>query len=100
MRSPVGRPGSIQEPEPSLRRAGMRSAKCLTLLAGALVLCIPRAHAQYTTASLGGSVVDPDKAPLPRSEVTVRNVDTGFSQAATTDASGTFLFPRLPVGSY
>jgi hypothetical protein len=30
----------------------------------------------------------------------MRNVDTGFSQSATTDQSGAFLFPRLPVGNY
>jgi hypothetical protein len=33
-------------------------------------------------------------------KVIVRNVDTGFMQTTTTDPSGAFLFPRLPVGSY
>jgi hypothetical protein len=32
--------------------------------------------------------------------VTIRNIDTGFKQAVTTDAVGVFLFPRLPVGNY
>ena len=61
---------------------------------------LPPAHAQYTTASFGGSVVDSDNAVLPQTQVIVRNVDTGFTQNATTDESGAFLFPRLPVGSY
>jgi Carboxypeptidase regulatory-like domain/TonB dependent receptor len=65
-----------------------------------LVLCASPASGQYTTASFGGTVVDPNSAVLPQSQVTVRNVDTGFTQTATTDESGAFLFPRLPVGSY
>jgi hypothetical protein len=65
-----------------------------------VVLCVSPASGQYTTASFGGTVVDPNSAVLPQSQVTVRNVDTGFTQSATTDDSGAFLFPRLPVGSY
>src|ERR687897_1453450 len=78
----------------------MRFAKCILLSAGALVLCISPADAQYTTASLGGNVIDSNNAVLPESHVMVRNVGTGFTQATTTDARGAFLFPRLPVGSY
>jgi hypothetical protein len=37
---------------------------------------------------------------LPQSQVTVRHVETGFTQTTVTDDSGAFLFPRLPVGSY
>jgi len=33
-------------------------------------------------------------------KVTVRNVDTGFTQTVVTDAAGAFLFTRLPVGNY
>ncbi|MBL8295723.1 MAG: carboxypeptidase regulatory-like domain-containing protein, partial [Bryobacterales bacterium] len=58
------------------------------------------AAAQFTTASLSGTVLDTSAATLPDARVTVRNVDTGFSQNAVTDATGAFLFPRLPVGTY
>src|SRR5882672_2498037 len=72
----------------------------LSIVAGVFVLWISPAHAQQTTASFGGNVVDSNNAVLPESQVVVRNVDTGFVQSATTDSSGAFLFPRLPVGSY
>ena len=78
----------------------MRSSTVLSMAAGVFVLCVSPAYAQYTTASFGGNVVDSNNAVLPQSQVIVRNVDTGFTQTATTDQSGAFLFPRLPVGSY
>ena len=72
----------------------------LSIAAGIFLLCISPVYAQQTTASLGGNVVDSNNAVLPQSQVSVRNVDTGFTQNTTTDQSGAFLFPRLPVGSY
>ncbi|MGH9665256.1 MAG: carboxypeptidase-like regulatory domain-containing protein, partial [Bryobacteraceae bacterium] len=36
---------------------------------------------------------------FPGANITVRNTATGFTQAMTS-ATGSFLFPRLPVGSY
>ncbi len=77
----------------------MRSPTALAI-AAFVVLCVSPANAQYTTASLGGNVVDSNNAVLPQAQVIVRNVDTGFTQSATTDQSGAFLFPRLPVGNY
>jgi hypothetical protein len=65
-----------------------------------LLLCVLPANAQYTTASFGGTVMDSSGAVLPGAQVTVRNVDTGFTQTATTDSSGAFQFPPLPVGNY
>ena len=78
----------------------MRSPTSWSLVAGVFILCISPAYAQYTTASLGGRVVDSSNAVLPKSQVTVRHVETGFTQTTLTDDSGAFLFPRLPVGSY
>jgi hypothetical protein len=56
--------------------------------------------AQYTTASLGGTVSDASGASVPDARVTVRNLDTGFTQSTESAASGAFLFSRLPLGSY
>src|SRR5947209_7162731 len=56
--------------------------------------------AQYTTADLGGTVVDSSAAPVPDAKVSVRNVQTGFIQGTITSTTGGFLFPRLPVGAY
>jgi hypothetical protein len=69
---------------------------CLNLV----LLCgIPTA-AQYTTASLGGSVSDASGGAIPEAQVTARNIDTGFSQTTTTESTGAFLFSRLPIGNY
>jgi hypothetical protein len=78
----------------------MRSPTFWSLVAATFILCTSPAYAQYTTASLGGRVVDSSNAVLPQSQVTVRHVETGFTQTTVTDDSGAFLFPRLPVGSY
>ncbi|HEU4891988.1 MAG TPA: TonB-dependent receptor [Vicinamibacterales bacterium] len=78
----------------------MRSSTSLSICLGLLLLGASPAYAQFTTASFGGSVVDSNNGALPQSQVVVRNVDTGFTQTATTDERGAFLFPRLPVGSY
>jgi hypothetical protein len=57
-------------------------------------------YSQYTTASLSGIVTDPSGGAVPEAQVAVRNIDTGFAQNAATDATGAFLFSRLPVGNY
>ena len=69
---------------------------CLSLV---LFRVVP-VEAQYTTASLGGSVSDASGAAIPEAQITARNVDTGFTQTTTTDSSGGFLFSRLPIGNY
>ncbi len=72
----------------------------LSFILLAALLFSTATYGQYTTASLGGSVIDPSGAALPNTTVTVRNVDTGFTQTVVTDATGAFLFSRLPVGNY
>ncbi len=65
----------------------------------AIAACLPLA-AQFTTASLGGTIADSSGATVPEARVTVRNVGTGFAQTAVSAATGVFLFSRLPVGAY
>ncbi len=74
-------------------------ACCLLVTLVALLLESPLA-AQYTTANLGGTVADATGGTVPDARVTVRNTETGFTQATVSGASGAFVFPRLPVGSY
>ncbi|MCZ2154589.1 MAG: carboxypeptidase regulatory-like domain-containing protein [Bryobacterales bacterium] len=57
-------------------------------------------NAQFTTASLGGTVSDSAGAVIPDAKVIARNTDTGFTQTFDTDAAGAYLFSRLPVGKY
>src|SRR5215467_7394891 len=58
------------------------------------------ACAQYTTASLGGSIADTTGARVAATKVSVKNTETGFTLSTVADSEGDFLFPRLPVGSY
>ena len=57
-------------------------------------------YAQYTTASLGGTVTDASNAPVPGTKVAVRNPETGFALSTASGDDGGFLFPRLPIGNY
>src|SRR5262245_1448347 len=65
-----------------------------------ILLCITPLSAQFTTASLGGEVRDPSGSAVPDARVTVRNLETGFTQVVGSDAAGAFLFSRVPVGGY
>jgi hypothetical protein len=74
----------------------------LRLLAIALlaVLAAGSAFAQGTTGQLSGTVTDDQGGALPGATVTVTNAATGFTRSVTTDGSGAFSLPGLPVGTY
>jgi hypothetical protein len=77
-----------------------RSLVLLCLMMAGLVLSGVRISAQFTTASLSGTVVDSSGAAVPGAVVTVKNTGTGYRETAKTGSSGEYLFPSLPVGSY
>src|SRR5689334_15700156 len=56
--------------------------------------------AQYTNATLGGTVRDSSGGAIGDAKVTIQNQDVGLTKTGTTLADGSFLFPALPVGSY
>jgi hypothetical protein len=56
--------------------------------------------AQETTATLYGSVVDPNEAVVSGTRVTATNELTGFDRQTTTDENGHYTLPLLPVGKY
>ena len=68
-------------------------------LVSTCLTCMPLL-AQYTTAALGGNVVDNTGGAIPEAKVTVRNAATGFTLTTVADATGAFLFSRLSVGTY
>ncbi len=51
-------------------------------------------------SSIQGQVTDPSGAAVPGATVTVTNTATGVSQSTTTDSSGNYLIPALPIGNY
>src|SRR5271170_7601337 len=65
-----------------------------------IILCHATAHAQFTTARLGGIVTDSSGAAAPGATVTVEEVQTGYKQVVKTGSAGEYLFSSLPVGNY
>jgi len=53
-----------------------------------------------STATIQGTVLDATGASVPNAAVTARNQSTGEERSTTTDASGAFVLPSLPVGTY
>lgn len=56
----------------------------------------PTAIAQTPTFAVAGVVADEQQAVLPGATVTIRNVATGLSRTAVTDADGRYAFSALP----
>jgi hypothetical protein len=78
----------------------MRTARitvCLLLLCAGLAVPV---LAQVNTASLTGLVSDAKQAVLPKASVTLKNTATNVEISTTTDNSGYYSFPSLPVGTY
>src|SRR5438876_1428174 len=69
-------------------------------LMGVVLLSNPPLVAQFTTASLGGTVIDPSGAAVPNAKVGVRNKDTAFTRSVESASDGGFLSSSLPVGTY
>jgi dihydrofolate reductase len=77
-----------------------RTAFRLLLL---LLLALPgrlAAQSQSAGGSIEGTVTDPSGAVLPGTTVTVKNEATGVVRETTSDGSGVFRAPLLPVGHY
>lgn len=80
--------------------------KFTRLLASAIFLLLvastPLAwgQSQSINGTIRGTVTDASGAPIPDASVTVRNLDTGYTRELKTDASGAYLAPNLPIGTY
>lgn len=57
------------------------------------------ANAQITT-TIRGTIVDEQKASLPGASVTVSHAASGLQRETTTDTSGAFELPNLPIGTH
>jgi hypothetical protein len=70
----------------------------LILISGAVP--VSRLIAQNTTGRLAGQLFDPSRAAIASGSITALNTGTGQSFTATSDNSGLFTIPNLPIGIY
>src|SRR6266536_1418079 len=77
---------------------GPLTVRCLILF----VLCaLPlAAFGQTATATLSGTVLDPNGAVVPAANITVTEVATGVQRTATTNDQGYFTIPLLKPSTY
>ncbi len=79
----------------------MNSFRKLTQLISATLVvlaCVFAAHAQVTTGTVRGTVIDPNNAVVPNAKVTITKKSTNVSNTDQTSGSGQFEFTNLPVG--
>ena len=72
----------------------------LTFFLGLSNFEMTRIEAQSATATILGTVTDASGAAVPDAAIQVKNVATGITQSATSDAQGRFRLPELTVGDY
>jgi carboxypeptidase family protein/TonB-dependent receptor-like protein len=58
------------------------------------------AQSQALNGQIEGTVLDQNNAAVPNSVITVTNIETGATRNVTTDNSGVYRFPLLPLGLY
>ena len=82
-------------------RLNTRILNCaLSALFALSTLVSLRVHAQEVTASINGIVTDPSGSAVAGAKVTAKDMDRGTTWPTTTNDSGFYNFPRLPVGRY
>jgi outer membrane receptor protein involved in Fe transport len=72
----------------------------LLLAASAVLLLPPLSYSQANTATFYGAVTDPTGAVVPGATVTLTQQATQAKIQNTTNSSGDFSFPFVPVGTY
>src|SRR6266853_2969617 len=68
-----------------------------------LVFCLASPISAQSLGNAGtieGTVVDPSGAVVPKAEVTLRNVVSGYSQSALSGSDGVFRFTNIPPNPY
>jgi hypothetical protein len=72
-------------------------------VSGLITLCVATAivaSAQFESATVLGTVIDPTNSPIPGASVTLTNVRTGVSVKSTTDSSGNYQFVNQRLATY
>ncbi len=69
-------------------------------LAAFVVLCCPLLTAQQTLGGITGEVTDASGGVIPGAKVTVTEEHTALTRVTTSNASGSYTFVNLPIGTY
>jgi hypothetical protein len=74
--------------------------RCLCLVGSFVLFAAASVFGQRSSATIRGVVTDPTQAIVSGAKVTVKSEETGLTRATTTNDSGIYSFPDLPVGNY
>jgi hypothetical protein len=69
-------------------------------LAALALVCASLVFGQQSSGTISGTVTDPQGAVVPGAEIAVRNTATNAVFSASTNESGFYTAPGLPVGEY
>lgn len=58
------------------------------------------AQSQSINGTIRGSITDSTGAPIAGANVTVKNLDTGYTRQVTAGGDGLYIVPDLPTGTY
>jgi hypothetical protein len=86
--------------EPRLKLSVFRSLATVLMLGGLLLGWAAKASAQVNTATLSGTVSDPQGFAVKGAKVTLTNAGTGAQRIAVTDEEGRYNLVGLPPGQY
>jgi hypothetical protein len=73
---------------------------CLLAVPGMLGVFAAHAQVDYSTATLRGTVYDPQGAVVAGTQVSATNLNTGVTKNAIAGGDGTYQIPLLPPGTY
>ncbi len=78
----------------------LRLAGWLLILALTAGHWVSSVHAQATNAQMLGKVVDQTGAVIPNATIDIQNTGTGLDRTVISSATGEYVIPSLPVGTY
>lgn len=80
-----------------MNRQCMRLILCMSIASS---LALSRPAVAQTTGSIVGTVTDSTGALLSAAKITARSNQQGLTRATTTNSSGSYVLPAIPLGTY
>ena len=92
----------MQVPQNKMKKTALQLLTCCIALGLLFASSMPLtfAQSQALNGQIEGTVLDQDDAAVPNAIITVTNIETGTTRTVTTDESGVYRFPLLPLGTY